>query len=481
MGIASYLTEKYRELLEIAFSSYRDYRDLRRDHLVLMVGISLSIALSLIIQRIMGRYGFELGALIAVAGSIASAHRVLTRISASMERIRGASEEMPYAVFMASAAARTGLELVDAIYFIASREASVFRYLRPIARKIVNIASYMDIESSIEAIRGVPKNIKRILISYLASIRLGTGIESLVSLGFELIKEASRQASRSIVLSAQAGLLAVLVLTTTPILMLGLSLIAGGYVALLSSLSIALTLPMILLAIPQPPLPLRPIYIKPPRYVSLSLIAGPVSMAVLVVAVYLPLFITIDLRILREAILILSALMIFSGLAGAQLFTQYIKNIGRARDILFSASQYVKVYRTLGGFNIDLRIHSLGFCAPWVLFYIALSLEFFMERGDIEPLVFNRFSEEMQDLIAKNMGRILTSLIPLAASLLQPFFLSGIMYMGGSRDLYSYILVAVSCIASAAISSKVVFGTARNTLIPGLSLLLLHMLLPQMG
>jgi len=212
----------------------------------------------------MGRYGFELGALIAVAGSIASAHRVLTRISASMERIRGASEEMPYAVFMASAAARTGLELVDAIYFIASREASVFRYLRPIARKIVNIASYMDIESSIEAIRGVPKNIKRILISYLASIRLGTGIESLVSLGFELIKEASRQASRSIVLSAQAGLLAVLVLTTTPILMLGLSLIAGGYVALLSSLSIALTLPMILLAIPQPPLPLRPIYIKPP-------------------------------------------------------------------------------------------------------------------------------------------------------------------------------------------------------------------------
>ena len=286
----------------------------------------------------MGRYGFELGALIAVAGSIASAHRVLTRISASMERIRGASEEMPYAVFMASAAARTGLELVDAIYFIASREASVFRYLRPIARKIVNIASYMDIESSIEAIRGVPKNIKRILISYLASIRLGTGIESLVSLGFELIKEASRQASRSIVLSAQAGLLAVLVLTTTPILMLGLSLIAGGYVALLSSLSIALTLPMILLAIPQPPLPLRPIYIKPPRYVSLSLIAGPVSMAVLVVAVYLPLFITIDLRILREAILILSALMIFSGLAGAYLFTQYIKNIGRARDILFSAS-----------------------------------------------------------------------------------------------------------------------------------------------
>ena len=79
------------------------------------------------------------------------------------------------------------------------------------------------------------------------------------------------------------------------------------------------------------------------------------------------------------------------------------------------------------------------------------------------------------------MGRILTSLIPLAASLLQPFFLSGIMYMGGSRDLYSYILVAVSCIASAAISSKVVFGTARNTQIPGLSLLLLHMLLPQMG
>jgi len=61
-------------------------------------------------------------------------------------------------------------------------------------------------------------------------------------------------------------------------------------------------------------------------------------MAVLVVAVYLPLFITIDLRILREAILILSALMIFSGLAGAYLFTQYIKNIGRARDILFSAS-----------------------------------------------------------------------------------------------------------------------------------------------
>jgi len=136
MGIASYLTEKYRELLEIAFSSYRDYRDLRRDHLVLMVGVSLSIALSLIIQRIIGRYGFELGVLIAVAGSIASAHRVLTRISASMERIRGASEEMPYAVFMASAAARTGLELVDAIYFIASREASVFRYLRPIARKI---------------------------------------------------------------------------------------------------------------------------------------------------------------------------------------------------------------------------------------------------------------------------------------------------------------------------------------------------------
>lgn len=481
MGVASYLADRYREFLEIAFSSYRDYRDLRRDHLVLMIGVILSIALSIIIQRIMDHYGFELGVLIAVAGSIASAHRVLARISASMERIRGASEEMPYAVFMASAAAKTGLELVDAIYFIASRESSVFRYLRPIARRIVNIASYMDIESSIEAIRGVPRNIKRILISYLASIRLGTGIESLVSMGVELIKEASRQASRSIALSAQAGLLAVLVLTTTPILVLGLSLIAGGYVALLSSLAIALALPMILLAIPQPPLPLRPIYMKPPRYISLSLTVGPISMAVLVGLVYSPLFITIDPRIFREAILILSSLMILSGLVGVYLFTQYIKNIGRSRDLLFSASQYVKVYRTLGGFNTDLRIHSLGFCAPWVLFYIAFSLEFFMERGDIEPLVFNRFSEEMEDLIAKNMGRILASLIPLTASLIQPFFLSGIMYMGGSRDLYSYILAVVSCIASAAISSKVVFGTARNTLIPGLSLLLLHMLLPQVG
>jgi hypothetical protein len=101
-----------------------------------------------------------------------------------------------------------------------------------------------------------------------------------------------------------------------------------------------------------------------------------------------------------------------------------------------------------------------------------------MEKGEIDPYVFNRFSDEIGDILSKSVNKLFSSSIPLASSLLQPIFLSQVVSMMHVGELYMFLLSAVSVLAASLISSKVFFGEVYNTLVPGISMILLLLLMP---
>lgn len=481
MDLLSQVRRRYAELLSISISSYRDYLSLRKELLTAIVGLAISTAASIAISLFTWMpHSVEMSIVVMIIGSILSLHDVLARISRSLERSRGLAEELPYLVFMASAVAKTGLELIEAMRFISSSETQVFRFFKSLSTRLLNASRYVGVEEALERLAGIPRGVRRVLVSYLSSISMGTGVETLNTLSLEMIREASKNASRSIDLAAQAGLVAIMVLTTAPILILGVSSILGSYVALSSGIMISLFTPLAVLSIPQTPLPLRLIvsgdrrrYFLILSVVSMGLIAS------LYVSIYLLALSIIRIDILKIPLVVLSIAMISTGSLWLAVFTGYLAGVRRARDILSSASSYVKAYRTLNGYDPDKEEFNTPPYAPWILHYVTLSIRFFKEKGEIEPIVFTRFSEEVIDIIAKNTNRIVGSSLPLAASLAQPIMLSQMIPMLGSiaHSVGTVVILIASIAASSLIASKIFFNTARNTLVMGLSLLLLYTLI----
>ena len=189
MNILSRAVKKYSELLAISISSYRDYLSLQRELIIAIMGVSLSLSLAMITSLWLGTISYSVGLsmVIAIIGSVLSLHKILARVSRSLEKAKGLSEELPYLVFMASAIARTGLELIEAIHFISTSEASVFRYFKSLSRRLINASKYIGFEEALDRLAGIPREVKKTLITYLSSISLGTGIETLNTLGLDWI------------------------------------------------------------------------------------------------------------------------------------------------------------------------------------------------------------------------------------------------------------------------------------------------------
>jgi len=102
-----------------------------------------------------------------------------------------------------------------------------------------------------------------------------------------------------------------------------------------------------------------------------------------------------------------------------------------------------------------------------------------MGKGEVDHMVFTRFADDVGEIISKNSERILASLIPFTAALIQPVFLAQVVGMMAVGGVYPVILSAVSSLSSSVIVSKVFFGDASNTLAPGLSITLLSLLMPR--
>jgi hypothetical protein len=208
------------------------------------------------------------------------------------------------------------------------------------------------------------------------------------------------------------------------------------------------------------------------KALSLSTLIG------LYVIIYIKLLSPTQLLLGGSIIIYFSLLLIVLGLVSIIIFISYIKNIGLIKRLLEAAGSYVRVYRTLAGFDMDRYLRDIKLSFPWILSYIALSVRFLMEKGEIDPYVFNRFSDEIGDILSKSVNKLFSSSIPLASSLLQPIFLSQVVSMMHVGELYMFLLSAVSVLAASLISSKVFFGEVYNTLVPGISMILLLLLMP---
>lgn len=481
MGLLADIKRKYIDFISLSISSYRDYILLKAENRVALIGSLASIVASVLALTLINiHYRFELALLIAMGGTLLSSYRIVERISKSLERRKGLTEELPYLVFMASVTAKTGTELIEVLTFIAANdnEGRVFKYFSSVSKRLINVSKYISIYDALESIAGMPRAVKRIFLSYIAGIAQGVGVESLRSMGAEMIKESSRQISRIIDLSAQGGLLAVMVMTTAPMLILGISSVVGSYIAISTAIMITIATPLIIIAIPATPYPFRQISVLSSRLymvlkaLSLSTIIG------LYVIIYIKLLSPTQLLLGGSIIIYFSLLLIVLGLVSIIIFISYIKNIGLIKRLLEAAGSYVRVYRTLAGFDMDRYLRDIKLSFPWILSYIALSVRFLMEKGEIDPYVFNRFSDEIGDILSKSVNKLFSSSIPLASSLLQPIFLSQVVSMMHVGELYMFLLSAVSVLAASLISSKVFFGEVYNTLVPGISMILLLLLMP---
>jgi len=481
VGLLADIKRKYIDFISLSISSYRDYILLKAENRVALIGSLASIVASVLALTLINiHYRFELALLIAMGGTLLSSYRIVERISKSLERRKGLTEELPYLVFMASVTAKTGTELIEVLTFIAANdnEGRVFKYFSSVSKRLINISKYISIYDALESIAGMPRAVKRIFLSYIAGIAQGVGVESLRSMGAEMIKESSRQISRIIDLSAQGGLLAVMVMTTAPMLILGISSVVGSYIAISTAIMITIATPLIIIAIPATPYPFRQISVLSSR---LYMVLKALSLSTLIglyVIIYIKLLSPTQLLLGGSIIIYFSLLLIVLGLVSIIIFVSYIKNIGLTKRLLEAAGSYVRVYRTLAGFDMDRYLRDIKLSFPWILSYIALSVRFLMEKGEIDPYVFNRFSDEIGDILSKSVNKLSSSSIPLASSLLQPIFLSQVVSMMHVGELYMFLLSAVSVLAASLISSKVFFGEVYNTLVPGISMILLLLLMP---
>jgi hypothetical protein len=481
VGLLADIKRKYIDFISLSISSYRDYILLKAENRVALIGSLASIVASVLALTLINiHYRFELALLIAMGGTLLSSYRIVERISKSLERRKGLTEELPYLVFMASVTAKTGTELIEVLTFIAANdnEGRVFKYFSSVSKRLINISKYISIYDALESIAGMPRAVKRIFLSYIAGIAQGVGVESLRSMGAEMIKESSRQISRIIDLSAQGGLLAVMVMTTAPMLILGISSVVGSYIAISTAIMITIATPLIIIAIPATPYPFRQISVLSSR---LYMVLKALSLSTLIglyIIIYIKLLSPTQLLLGGSTIIYFSLLLIVLGLVSIIIFISYIKNIGLIKRLLEAAGSYVRVYRTLAGFDMDRYLRDIKLSFPWILSYIALSVRFLMEKGEIDPYVFNRFSDEIGDILSKSVNKLFSSSIPLASSLLQPIFLSQVVSMMHVGELYMFLLSAVSVLAASLISSKVFFGEVYNTLVPGISMILLLLLMP---
>lgn len=445
----------YSELMIPTCQDYREYLELPGEVKTLIYGSIATALLAALAPLAFPTAGLPAIVAILAAGFLASSSKVLKRLSKYLEMKGCLGEEIPFAVLMAASSPRTGVELLDALSFIAERGGHVFPCTRPMAVRIVNLVRFLSLEEALTRLTGVPRDVRRIFSSYAASLSLGLGIQGLLSTGSEISRELPRKIARSIDLIFQAGLLLILALTTAPVLLLGLSSIMGPGIAVYASLLLGLSSPLIFLALPSPPLPLR-LSRTDPR-ARLSEILGIVvfaSLQALVVASATGL-----VEIARIHVAALSLVCTASGIPGLISFFRCGSRLEDAKRILSTASQQARAFGTVS----EVRAEARGGCSPWIYDYAVFSLEFFEREGDLDPAVFESFAEGVLEIMSRYRDKVAVSALLLGASIAQAFFLSQILSMSISPQGPGFALSLASILSMSTVVSRLVLNTPWNT------------------
>ena len=419
--------------------------------------------------------------LLAAVGAclaVAAWARVLDAVTRVSSVRRGLEEEVPFAVLVAAAASRTGLELVEVLRYLSGSRA--LRAFGELGRRFYALSDALGASEGLRLLSRLAGGRCRLLLAeYSAALSAGIALQQLRDRASDFVRSVGVYVSRALDTRVAAATLTSMVLTVAPVLLISMSTLMGLEVTTGT--------------------------ITPPPWVELVVPAtGLVAALFVALAPGFPLAVSVVydrgyLRLLRCLTAIGVLLLALPGalgvLAGEVGFRQLLVPAGaasatlglpgfystvralrtRVDGVVEEAANHVRVFRSLHLFR-SARLEELqrARARPWLVDYLSEALGFLRLVGDVDPAVFEVFVEYVFE-VQRAVSKASFYMMALSASaLLAPYLATATIAIGSAFGVATATVVLgyATTLAFTFVISKMALGFSVSTLLPGLAALL---------
>jgi hypothetical protein len=478
------LEERYRRSVALAYADVRRYvragGELRQAVALTVLAVAVPLAL------------YYLGILqdplfLAVVGAglgVAVWVRVLdtvTRVSSVRRRLE---EELPFAVLMAAAASRTGLELVEALRYLGNSRA--LRAFGELGRRFYSLSDALGASEGLRLLARLAGGRTRLMLAeYSAALSAGIALQQLRDRASDFVRSVGAQVARSLDARVAAATVVSMVLTVAPVLLISFSTLTGldiatgeirvpGWANLVAP---ATCLAAFLATALAPGYPLAVSVVYEQGFLRLLRVLAVAGTAVLLYPMACCLIAGGFSSRSELAVLALAA----AALGTPGFYYTVRASRSRVGDVVEEAANHVRVFRTMHLFR-SARLEALqrARARPWLVDYLSEALGFLRLVGDVDPAVFEVFVEyvfEVERAVSKASFYMLTLS---ASALLAPYLATATISIGTAFGLTAAtaLLGYSTTLAFAYVATKMALGATVSTLLPGLAVLLYALTLP---
>lgn len=414
-------------------------------------------------------------ALLSALLSVSSASRVLETLTSASSMTKKLDDELPFAVLVATAASKTGLEFIEFLKFAST--SRIFKSFRPIGERFVKLAEISGVPEALMRLSRITSGkTKYFLIEYSIALNSGAALSQLRDYATDFMKTISSQITKSISFRINAGVVVCVGLTIGPLVAISMTFLVGEELT-------SLVVPFLVLIgflttsfFPDYPIGLQTVIDEELlRVFRASYVAG----TALLVS---PLRHLIDedvadfTRCLQQA----SAASLVLGLLPAALQLRAVLSTVAGR-VVSRASNHVRVFRSLQLYeDMELEETLEKRVKSWLTLYLSEALTFLKQLGDCDPEVFEVFTNFVYEVRRTLLQYVAALTIMTSVIVLAPFLVASAITLG--RELASpasTLLVSYTSLLVLGYSaSKITLGKNLSTVYPALTTLIFAVMIP---
>ena len=478
------LVDKYRRSLALAYADVRRYSRARRDveEALALTAVSAAVPVALYYLGLL-----QDPVLLATVGAclaVAAWARVLDAVTRVSSVRRGLEEEVPFAVLMAAAASRTGLELVEALRYLSN--SRTLRAFGELGRRFYTLSETLGASEGLRLLSRLAGGRCRLLLAeYSAALNAGIALQQLRDRASDFVRSVGVQVSRALDTRVAVATMTSMVLTVAPVLLISVSTLMGLEVATgtitpppwVELVAPATGLVTAIFAVLAPGFPLAVSVVYERGY--LRLLRCLTAAGALLLALPGALGLLVGESGFRQLLVPVATASVALGVPG---FFSTVRALrARVDGVVEEAANHVRVFRSLHLFR-SAKLEELrrARARPCLVDYLSESLGFLRLVGDVDPAVFEVFVEYVFE-VQRDVSKASFYMMALSASaLLAPYLATATIAIVSAFGLptATAVLGYATTLAFAFVISKMALGATVSTLLPGLATLLYALTLP---
>jgi len=476
MGFIAKLTDWYRKQVAAAGDIRKYVSAEKRVKAALVASPALALVSYFTLFQL-----FEdpvLGAVIVALAVFAPWFSILDAVASVHSFSMRIEEEAPFVIAMVAGVAQTGIELVEALRFLA--RSMVFKAFRILGERFWSLSEALGASEGLRLLSRMLRGRARLfMLEYSATLASGTALQYLRDRAADFVKTAGVEFEKSMTTRMMIAVTVSMLFAVLPVVLISISTL---YTLEIAEMRVAEEAPPWLLAVPAtvlvatgamcillPGYPLTAEVAVEKR--TLTLFRALFATGALALAVpALPLALASDVESFKN---LSTTAALAAALLGAPGFASTFRALNMSLDDVVEAmANHVRVYRSMHLYR-DERLEALTrrSVRPWLADYLKESSEFFKLIGDVDPNIFELFVSFVFEVQRIKKRASMYMFVLLGAAIMSPFLAVATLQLGGAigQTSVAVFMGYTTTLSFSFTASKLATGRNISTLLPGIA------------